>query len=200
MGSTFARFVGGDTRLIIDGSQRIEFTGSSQWTEGQIETAASRNSSFPSLTMKQEPRFKIRGQVGDRITVDIQQDPNSGNMSNLEDNISIKYEGQEQEILKYIEAGSTSLNLEGATFAGYRGSHKGLFGIRAEGQLGPLKLTAIASQEKSESNTKTYRGSAEQTSTQIKDYEYKAQHLFLPRSPVPQGLRGRPKLNGCPHL
>lgn len=178
VGRTFARFVGGDTRLIIDGSQRIEFTGTSEWTEGQIETAAARNSSFPSLTMKQEPRFKIRGQVGDRISVDIQQDPQGG-LSNLEENISIKYQGEEQEILQYIEAGSTSLNLEGATFAGYHGTSKGLFGIRTESQLGPLKLTAIASQEKSESATKTFRGSAEETSTQIKDYQYKANTYFF---------------------
>jgi len=150
VGKRFEKFVGGKTSLMINGSQRVTFSGRSEWTEGQIETSVSKNSSFPSLSMKQEPRFQIRGKIGERITVDIKQDPQQGPLANLQENISLKYQGEDNSIIKYIEAGNTSLNLEGATFAGYRGTHKGLFGIRTEGQLGPLKLTAIASQEKSE--------------------------------------------------
>ncbi|HUT63366.1 MAG TPA: hypothetical protein VMZ04_05350, partial [Anaerolineae bacterium] len=174
-----ARFLGGQTRLNIDGSQKITFSGRSEWTEGQIETSISKNSSFPSLTMKQEPQFRIQGIIADRITVDIKQDPQTGPFSNLEENISIKYQGEDQDIIKNIEAGNTSLRLEGATFAGYRADHKGLFGIRSEGQIGPLKFTTIASQEKSEANMKSFRGSAEETSTQIRDYDYKANTYFF---------------------
>jgi cell surface protein SprA len=176
---TLARVVGGETRININGSERITFSGRSEWTEGQIETSANKNSSFPSLTMKQEPQFRINGDIGGRIIVDIKQDPQSGQLSNLEDNINIKYQGKDDEIIKHIEAGNTSLTLEGATFAGYRGSHKGLFGIRAEGQLGPLNFTTIASQEKSEANIKSFRGSAEETSNQIRDYNYKANTYFF---------------------
>lgn len=179
MGSRFENIMGGKTRLDISGSQRITFSGRSEWTEGQIETASSKNSSFPSLTMKQEPRFSIKGSVGERIYVDIDQDARSGSFSNLEENIKITYQGEENEIIQFIEAGNTSLNLEGATFAGYRGSHKGLFGIRGEGRLGPLKFTAIASQEKSEANTQSFRGSAEEKTTAIRDYDYKTNTYFF---------------------
>jgi len=179
VGERFQEIMGGRTSLNIDGSQKITFSGKSEWTEGQIETSASKNSSFPALTMKQEPQFNIRGNVGERITVDIQQDPSSRSFSNFEENVKLKYEGKDDEIIQFIEAGSTSLNLEGATFAGYRGSHKGLFGIRTEGRLGPLKFTAIASQEKSESNVKSFRGSAEETSNQIRDYQYKTNTYFF---------------------
>ena len=179
MGSRFENIMGGKTRLDINGSQKITFSGRSEWTEGQIETAASKNSSFPSLTMKQEPRFSIKGSVGERIYVDIDQDARSGSFSNLEENIKITYQGEENEIIQFIEAGNTSLNLEGATFAGYRGSHKGLFGIRGEGRLGPLKFTAIASQEKSEANTQSFRGSAEEKTTEIRDYDYKTNTYFF---------------------
>ncbi len=172
------RFVGGETRINIDGRERITFSGRSEWTEGQIETSVSKNSSFPSLTMKQEPSFRINGDVG-RIHIDIKQDPQTGQFSNLEENINIKYQGEDRDIIKFIEAGNTSLSLEGATFAGYQGSHKGLFGIRSEGQLGPLKFTTIASQEKSEANTKSFRGRAEESSTQIRDYEYKGGTYFF---------------------
>jgi len=175
---TLERFVGGETRINIDGREKITFSGRSEWTEGQIETSVSKNSSFPSLTMKQEPSFRINGDVG-RIHVDIKQDPQTGRFSNLEENIKIKYQGEERDIIKFIEAGSTSLTLEGATFAGYRGSHKGLFGIRSEGQLGPLNFTTIASQEKSEANTKSFRGRAEESSTQIRDYQYKSGTYFF---------------------
>ncbi|MFC1551800.1 cell surface protein SprA [Candidatus Latescibacterota bacterium] len=179
IGSGFESFVGGTTNINIDGTERIEFSGKSEFDEGVIETATSKNSTFPSLTMKQEPKFTIRGNIGDRITVDIKQDSSEGSFSNLEENISLKYQGEEQDVIKYIEAGNTSLNLQGATFAGYSGSHKGLFGIRAESQIGPLEITTIASQEKGESNSKSFRGTAEEASKQIKDYEYKSNTYFF---------------------
>lgn len=182
VGKRFEKFMGGKTRLDINGSQTITFSGKSEYDEGQIETSLSKNTSFPSLSMKQEPQFSIRGSVGDRITVDIKQEPSEGGFSlgnNLEDNISIKYKGEDNDIVQSIEAGNTSLSLQGATFAGYSGTHKGLFGIRSEGRLGPLKFTAIASQEKSESNVKTLRGSAEETANEIPDYNYKANTYFF---------------------
>ena len=179
IGMGFERFVGGTTNINIDGSERIEFSGKSEFYEGVIETATSKNSTFPSLTMKQEPKFTIRGNIGDRISVDIKQDSQAGSFSNLEENISLKYQGEDNDIIKYIEAGNTSLTLRGATFAGYSGSHKGLFGIRTESQIGPIEITTIASQEKGKSNTKSFRGTAEETSKQIKDYEYKSNTYFF---------------------
>ncbi len=173
------RIIGGQTRININGSMKVSFSGRSEWTEGQVETSVSRNSSFPSLTMKQEPRFQIKGTIADRITVDIKQDSEMGPLSNLEENISIKYDGEDRDIIRRIEAGNVSLSLPGAKFAGYRGAHKGLFGLRAEGQLGPLRFTSIASQEKSEANMKTFRGTAEESATKVRDYEYKANTYFF---------------------
>ncbi len=183
VGKRLEKIMGGKTRLDINGSQTITFSGTSDYYEGKISTSLTKNSSFPSLSMKQEPQFSIRGSVGERITVDIKQDPNESGMggigSNLEDNISIKYKGETNDIIQSIEAGNTSLNLQGATFAGYSGTHKGLFGIRSEGRLGPLKFTAIASQEKSEASSKSFRGSAEETANEIKDYNYKSNTYFF---------------------
>lgn len=182
VGKRFEQLVGGKTRLDINGSQTITFSGKSEYDEGQIETSLTKNSSFPSLSMKQEPQFSIRGQVGDRISVDIKQESSESGFSlgsNLEDNISIKYKGADTDIIQSIEAGNTSLNLEGATFAGYSGSHKGLFGIRSEGRIGPLKFTAIASQEKSEASKKSFRGSAEESAATIPDYQYKGNTYFF---------------------
>ncbi|MFC1607195.1 cell surface protein SprA [Candidatus Latescibacterota bacterium] len=179
VGQRFESIVGGKTRLDISGRQKITFSGKSEWTEGQIETSVSKNSSFPSLTMKQEPQFSISGNVGDRITIDVKQDSRSQSFSNLEENVSLKYKGKDNEIIQSIDAGNTRLSIPGATFAGYSGTHKGLFGIRTEGRLGPLKFTAIASQEKSEANVKSFRGSAEESSNQIRDYQYKTNTYFF---------------------
>ena len=179
VGKRFEGLIGGKTNVRIDGQQRIEFSGKSEYDEGVIETATTKNTSFPSLTMKQEPRFSIQGNVGDRITVDIKQDTQTGSLSNMEENISLKYKGKEHDIIKNIEAGNTSLNLKGATFSGYTGSHRGLFGIRTEAQLGPVEITAIASQEKSESNAKSFKGKAEEATLQIRDYNYKSNTYFF---------------------
>jgi hypothetical protein len=179
VGKRFERLVGGTANINIDGSQRIEFSGRSEYDEGVIATATNTNNKFPSLTMKQEPKFTIRGNIGERLKIDIKQDTQAGTFANIGDNISIKYQGKENDIIKNVEAGNISLSLPGATFAGYSGTHQGLFGIRTESRLGPIELTTIASQEKSESTTKTFRGSAEESSTQIRDYQYKANTYFF---------------------
>jgi hypothetical protein len=182
VGKRFEQLIGGKTRLNINGSQTITFSGRSEYDEGEISTSVSRNSTFPSLTMKQEPQFSIQGMVGDRIEIDIKQDPQAEGFSfgkGLQDNIHLRYKGGDNDIIQNIEAGNTSLSLEGATFAGYQGSHTGLFGIRSEGRVGPIKFTAIASQENSEANTKSFRGSAEEATNQIRDYNYKSNTYFF---------------------
>lgn len=173
----FARVVGQGSRLSVSGRQRIEFGGRSEWTEGLAQTATSRASKFPSLDMKQESRFTIEGTVGEKIHVQVDRD--SERLSELENSIKIQYDGDEDEIIQKIEAGNTTLSLPGTRFAGFSAQHKGLFGIRAEGKVGGLDLTAIASQEKGSRAKKSFRGLAEESSNRVPDYRYVRNTYFF---------------------
>ncbi|MDP8239335.1 MAG: cell surface protein SprA [Candidatus Hatepunaea meridiana] len=98
----------------------------------------------------QTQSFVIKGKVGEKVSVDINQD--SDRLFDVENSLRIKYTGNDDEILKSLEAGNVSLSLRGASLISSSSKHEGLFGFKAETQLGALKLTTIASLDKGEKN------------------------------------------------
>ncbi|MBA7588018.1 hypothetical protein ES708_30066 [subsurface metagenome] len=106
------------------------------------------------MEIDQTQRFNIEGNIGDRISVLVNQD--SENEFDWENDMKIAYTGAEDEILKRIDAGNISMNLPGTQFAtGGSGKSSGLFGIKAESQLGPVNLITVASIERSKKSTKS---------------------------------------------
>ena len=175
--SAISRIIGEGSSLRVTGTRKISFSGRSEWTEGQVRTATSRPSKFPSLNMEQESRFTIEGTIGERIHVQVDQD--SRRQSELENAIKMSYDGDEDRIIQKIEAGNTTLSLPGTRFVGFSSQHKGLFGIRMEGKLGGLDFTTIASQEKASGQRKTFKGLARESTSKIRDYDYLENTYFF---------------------
>ncbi|RKY72856.1 MAG: cell surface protein SprA [Candidatus Latescibacterota bacterium] len=171
------RFLGRGSRISVTGMQKISLGGRSEWTEGEVSTVAGRASKFPSLTMEQKYRFTVEGTVGERIH--IRMDRDSERTTEWENTLKLWYDGDEDGIIQRIEAGNTSLSLPGTYFAGVSTQHKGLFGIRTQGKLGPVDFTLIASQEKGTAATRTFKGMAEKEKLRIRDYEYEENFYFF---------------------
>jgi hypothetical protein len=167
----------GGPGLKVTGMRRISFAGRSEWTEGLQQTATTKPSKFPSLNMEQKSRFTIEGTVGSKITVSVDQDSERDN--ELQNNIQIRYKGEEDEIIKEIQAGNTTLALPNTQFVGYSENVQGLFGIRSKAQVGNLNLIAIASQEKGSGASGTFAAGAQQDSSNIRDYNYKARSRYF---------------------
>ncbi|GAB4318975.1 MAG: hypothetical protein Kow0074_08510 [Candidatus Zixiibacteriota bacterium] len=166
----------GGAGLQVSGYRRILFSGRSQWTDAQ-SGAAARQNKFPSLTMDQKSRFTIEGTVGSKVSVKVDQD--SERQTDLENRIQIRYKGDEDDILQSVEAGNTTLSLPNTRYVGYSQRIQGLFGFKAEAQLGPLDFTMIASQEKG--NTVRNRFTAGATGQQVsfrRDYQYARYRFF----------------------
>ena len=169
-------FIGEGSRVKVSGRRKISFSGRSEWTEGQIVTARSRPSKFPSLNMKQDSRFTVEGIIGERIHVQVEQD-SRGRTDNA---IKLRYDGIEDGIIQEIEAGNTTLSLPGTQFVGFSAQSKGLFGIRAKSKVGSVDITTIVSQEKSSGKKKTFRGGAQQNKPRrIKDFQYVRNKYFF---------------------
>ncbi len=173
----FSKALGEGTSLSFSGSQRVDFSGTSQWTEGEVQTATNRPSKFPSLEMKQQSRFTIEGKVGEKISVRMDQD--SERLQDIENNIKIRYDGKEDEIIQEIDLGNTGLNLPGTQFVGFSAQHKGLFGARAKGKFGGLDWTVIASQDKTSGQRKTFRGLAEESANKVRDSDFRQNTYFF---------------------
>ena len=182
------RFIGDEgPSLRMSGSLKVSISGKSEWTGGEVQTAAGRPSKFPALTMDQEQRFTVEGKVGELINVRIDQDTESagGAVStlNLRDQIAnqikLDYKNDEDAIFQEIQAGNTTLALPRSKFVGFQQQNKGLFGIRAKGAVGPLSFTTIASHESSKSNRRTFHGGAVQDTLSLRDYQFLRNTYFF---------------------
>jgi hypothetical protein len=199
-------FGGGTVGLNVQGDISIK-GGFRNEARSEVKTAYTRGSNF-SFKMQQTQRFTVTGRIGEKVTVNVDQD--SERAFDFENNIRLNYTGFDDDVLKKIEAGNVALSLPNTRFVTFGGTSAGLFGIKSEMQLGNLAVTAIASQEKGENKKLTLTGGATEGGQKIQDYEYRrytyffldtlfrAQHRYyarkwVPLYDVPQvfgGLRG----------
>ncbi|MBU8934407.1 MAG: cell surface protein SprA [candidate division Zixibacteria bacterium] len=165
----------GGAGLRVSGFRKIMFSGRSQWTDA-AQSPSFKQSKFPSLHMEQISRFDITGTIGSKITVKVSQDSQTD--IPLANRLQIRYKGNEDDILKTIEAGNTNLSLPNTKFVGYSSRIRGLFGIKVEAKVGNLRLTGIASQEKGSSESARITPSGEESAKIIRDNEYVKRRIF----------------------
>lgn len=164
----------GSAGLKISGRRRISFAGRSNWSDEATTGVA--QSKFPALVMEQISQFNITGNIGTKITVKVSQD--SQTEIPLANRIQIRYKGDEDDVLKVVEAGNTNLRLANTKFVGYSSNIRGLFGIKTEAQVGNLRLIGIASQEKGSSESTSITAGGEESLEFLRDYEYVERRIF----------------------
>ena len=81
------------------------------------------------LEFDQKQHLNIQGKIGDRITVNMDQD--SERDFQWENNLRITYDGYEDDIIQKIEAGNISLSLPSTKYVTFSGKNQGLFGIKS---------------------------------------------------------------------
>lgn len=148
-------FGGSNIGLNVSGSIQVD---GSLTTEKRDELQrGNRNPTNYSFKVNQKQQFNIKGKVGEKVSVEIDQD--SEKLFEFENNLRVTYKGGEDEIIQSIQAGNVDLNLR-SKLATATAQHKGLFGFKTESKLGALKLTTITSLDKGEKNVKRISGGA----------------------------------------
>jgi hypothetical protein len=168
---------GDETRLNITARQRLDLSGLSQFTDGEAQSSALRNSKFPTIAFEQESQVNVSGEIGEKITVNLEQ--NSNRQLDLSESLRLRYDGDLDAIIRTIEAGNTNLTLPGTRLIGFTGGRGGLFGIKAEGTLGGLGVTLVTTQDKGSSNRKTFQGQAEESSNALRDHQFLQNTYFF---------------------
>ncbi len=112
----------------------------------------------PSLIPQLNPDLQFRGQiqgvVADRINVDVDFD--QSREFSAANNISIVYEGMQNEILQRLEVGDVTFDLPASRFL-TQGIPAGNFGFMAAGQLGPVDVRGVWAQQRGDLNTREFR-------------------------------------------
>jgi len=123
---------------------------------------------------RQQLQMNVVGTIGERLRVRANYDTEAS--FNFENQFKVEYLGQEDDIVKRIEAGNVSLPLNSSLITG----GQNLWGVKAAFQLGPVMVTAVASQQRGRTNEIVVRNGAQQTEFNKKAHEYdENRHFFL---------------------
>ncbi len=173
----------GKPNLLVNGSEHISFGGKSQWFPDKPSYEFGRKQSkFPQLQMEQDLNIKLKGSVGDKLDIDVDQ--SSQAQSSLANRIAIHYKGYEDEIIRRVDLGNTSLSLPGTEYVSYGGKHAGLFGINSEAQLGPLTLNMIVSKQEGQTVEASTTIRSESKQALVYDYQYVRDRFFFLDDPT----------------
>ena len=173
----------GAPSIEVSGSERITILGTSDWiARGDLYAGVSgerkRQGAFPSFEMKQELNVNMTGSIGDKIKVDIDQSSNVS--TSLDNKVKLRYEGDEDDMIKTIELGNTNLSLQGASLR-----QEGLFGVKTVAKMGNFDLTLIASKQDAKTETARFTPSGEKRAVKIYDLEcIRRTYYFIADHPV----------------
>ena len=134
-----------------------------------------RNRRTTTLDFDEKLNLNVNGKVGDKVNMNLNYNTDATFDFDAQ-NLKLKYDGKEDEIIKLVEAGNISFPSNSSLVRGA----SSLFGIRTDMQFGKLQLQLVASQKKSASSAVSSRGGVQMTPFEIdvSDYEENA-HFFL---------------------
>jgi len=171
------KVLGSGAQLKISGSEKMTIGGQQTSYPDQINTQDGSGTGNFALKIKQEQQVNLEGIIGERLHVLI--DWNSEALTDKKSKIRLYYEGKEDEIIQRLEAGDTEFSLAGSSLiGGLSTQHKGLFGLKSVTRLGGLELTAIASKDEGQGESKIFKGSSQYIENKYNDKDFIAHRFF----------------------
>jgi hypothetical protein len=126
-----------------------------------------------------------KGTVADRVHVDVDYD--TQREFDASNNISIRYEGKENEFLQRLEVGNVSFAPPTSRFI-TSGIPSGNYGIQAAGRVGSMRFAAIAAQQKGNvvQDVEFIVGdrTVQQQTRDIEDYQIEPRRFFFTVDPL----------------
>lgn len=172
-GEVFDRIFGGNTIDIRpQGSAEVTFGVLSNYRDDPaLDLRQRRTTNFD---FKQRIQMSVMAKIGDKI--EFNTNYNTEATFEFENKLKLKYEGKEDEIIKLIEAGDITFPLTSTLITG----SQSLFGLKTQMQFGKATVTAVFSQQKSETSNITVQGGAQTSKFSLTALDYEDnKHFFL---------------------
>ncbi len=174
-------YVGGAAFERIFGSNTIDIRpqGSAELTFGVLAnrrddpTLNVRQRNVVNFDFQQRIQMSVLAKIGDKI--EFQTNYNTEATFEFENKLNLKYEGKEDEIIQLIEAGNVTLPLNSTLITG----SQALFGIKTKLKFGRTTVTAVYSEQKSETSNITVQGGAQTNTFTLHSDEYEENKHFL---------------------
>lgn len=134
-----------------------------------------RNRKTTSFDFDEKINLSVNGKVGDKVNMNLNYNTDATFDFDTQ-NLKLKYEGKEDEIIKLVEAGNVTFPSNNSLVKGA----SSLFGIRTDWQFGKLKLQTVVSQKKSTTKSVSTKGGTQTTPFEIDVADYEEnRHFFL---------------------
>lgn len=128
------------------------------------------------LDFDEDIQLNLLAKIGDKIEFNLNYSTDELSVTTKTDQIKLKYNGKEDDILQLIEFGDITFPLNSTLITG----SQSLFGVKTQLKFGNLFVTAVASRKKGSSQTITVSGGAEETDFYFRADEYEEnKHYFL---------------------
>ncbi|MDO9154133.1 MAG: cell surface protein SprA [Paludibacter sp.] len=120
-------------------------------------------------------QLNVTGSVGDKMSLGLNYNTES-TFDFDQKLVKLAYKGKEDDIIKNIQAGNVSMQLNSSLITG----STALFGVKTDLQFGKLSVSAIASQQESETKTVSSKGGSQTTEFEVSIDNYdENRHFFL---------------------
>ena len=134
-----------------------------------------RNRKTTAINFDEKINLSVNGKVGDKVNMNLNYNTDATFDFDAQ-NLKLKYEGKEDEIIKLVEGGNISFPSNSSLVKGA----SSLFGIRTDLQFGKLRLQTVVSQKKSSTKSVSSRGGVQLTPFEINVADYEEnRHFFL---------------------
>lgn len=134
-----------------------------------------RNRKTTMMDFDEKINLNVNGKVGDKVNMNLNYNTDATFDFDAQ-NMKLKYDGKEDEIIKLVEAGNVSFPSNSSLIKGA----SSLFGVRTDMQFGKLKLQMVASQKKSASKSVSTRGGVQLSPFELNVADYEEnRHFFL---------------------
>jgi len=166
-------FGAGGVQIKTQGSAELVFGFKTNSIDNPALTERMRKTNI--FDFDEKIQLNVTGQVGDKVNFGLNYNTESS-FDFDQKMVKLAYKGKEDDIIKSIEAGNVSMQLNSSLISG----STALFGIKTEMQFGRLNVSAIASQQESETQTVSSKGGAQTTEYEVNIDSYDDnRHYFL---------------------
>ena len=134
-----------------------------------------RNRKTTTMDFDEKINLSVNGKVGDKVDMKLNYNTEATFDFDTQ-NMKLKYDGKEDEIIKLVEGGNVSFPSNSSLVRGA----SSLFGLRTDWQFGKLSLQTVVSQKKSSSKSVSSKGGVQLTPFEIDAANYEEnRHFFL---------------------
>lgn len=163
----------GGVQIKTQGSAELIFGIKSNKLDNPALTERMRTNTM--FDFDEKIQMNVTGSVGDKVNFNMNYNTES-TFDFDQKMVKLNYKGNEDDIIRSIQAGNVSMQLNSSLISG----STALFGLRTDLQFGKLSVSAIASQQESETQTVSSKGGAQTTKFEVGIDEYdENRHFFI---------------------